>query len=150
MKSLLLVIAVFFIPSVYGTVSVQGEAMIVVEDYHTGGYGVQRVPTDYCIGTASEALAIAITQPVTIKSNYGCGHSSSMMLDTQVNAAICASISVEEVPSKDGSYNNTKVKIKKDLSKCKLKAKEASFVNALNQAIRKTYIMNGYQVVEIQ
>ena len=122
------------------TVDIQGQATIVVESYHDDGFFLRTVPTDYCVGIGSYALAIAITQPVTIKSNYGCGGDA---FNTQINAASCAVVSALETQS------HKHIAVKRDISKCGELANNPRFVKALDDAIYNTFNANGYQVVSI-
>jgi hypothetical protein len=128
------------------TLDMQGEATIVVKDYHTGNYFLRTVPTDFCIGMPSHALALAITQPVLIKSNYGCGHDEALIQDTQVNAASCAKITVKMVSTLGKAGNHQSIRVEKDLSNCGEKAIDKSFLNTLDKAILNTFNANGFQV----
>jgi len=151
MKIITFLMLALFCVNAFATVDVQGQATIVVENYHAEGEGrdaffLQVVPTDFCVGIGSLALATAITQPVSIKANYGCGHSGNMIVDAQVNAATCAVVTATETTNADGSYNGTIVNVSLDVSGCGEKANNKYFVNTLIDAIYATYNQNGYQV----
>lgn len=148
MKTIIILIASLFTVGAMATVDVQGEATIVVEEVQeSGSYFLRTVPTEYCVGIDSYALATAITQPVMIKTNYGCGHSGDMIGEAQVNAATCAVISANEENNADGSYNPRTVSIKVDLSKCGAKASNNNFVRAVENAVHNSFNANRYQVV---
>lgn len=147
MKAMILVLVSLFSVTSFATFDMQGEATIVVESYYEdSGYHLKTVPTDMCVGVLPSSLALAITKPVTIKSNYGCG--SGMIHDTQINAATCAKVEAEEVDNPDGSYNQYTVAVTMDISGCGKKAADKNFVKALTQAIYNTLNSNGYQIVK--
>jgi hypothetical protein len=97
------------------TVDVQDRVTIVSEDIQAGGYFTQSVPAEYCMGILPYSLAQAITRPVIIQDNYGCGSDSSSTKD--VNAASCAVIHAEEV-ERNGEIISDEVNLKIDTSKC--------------------------------
>lgn len=136
-------------PTTNATVDIQGQATIVVKNF-SEEYFLQTVPTSFCIGIESFSLADAITQPVKIKSRYGCGNPSSFSREEQINQATCAKLTAQEIPNDDGSYNPYTVSVKKDLSLCGGKAIDPDFVKALDRAIYNTYNANGYQVVRLK
>lgn len=148
MKLIALFISFFCFNTAFATVDVQGEVTIVVSDYNSDGeYFLRTVPTDYCVGIDSYAIAMAITMPVTINSGYGCGAKVSK---SQVNEATCAKINVEEVELSNGSIDTQSIKVRKDLSKCGEKSRNIKFVEALDNAIKNSFISKGYKIVELK
>lgn len=147
-KLSILILVSILCGSALATVDVQSQATIVVENFDSGEYFLQTVPAEYCVGIDSLTLATAITQPVTIRSNYGCG--SDMISESQVNAATCATVTAEEVTNPDGSYNFKNVSIKIDVSKCGDKKNNKKFTDALEKAVYNTYNASGYQVVNLK
>ena len=145
MKSIIFVLVSLLGSLSFATHDVLGEVTIVVEDYNSeSGYSLKTVPTDYCVGIESYSLATAITQPVTIKTNYGCG---TPAFDKQINEAVCAKVNVNEVNNPDGSHNHRTVSIDLDLSGCGAKASDFHFVRVLTDAIYKSYNDQGLQIV---
>ena len=147
MKILILLLLFVSGHTAYATVDVQGEAYIVVEDVHQDdAYDLRKVPVEYCAGIPALTLPQAVTKPVIIKSNYGCGHSGAMVFDQQINAATCVAVNANEVANADGSYNPRTVSISVDMSNCESKALSDNFQRAVSNAIHKTLNLNGYQV----
>ena len=138
MKTLLSIFVVSFALNSFATVDMQADVAIVTYGYDLEEFRIVSVPAEFCVGIPAYALAQAITQPVSIKTNYGCGTAA---LDSQINEASCAVISVTE---SEVSYDLVDVKM--DLSFCGDKATNDSFVRALNQAIYKTFNDNGLQI----
>ena len=151
MKSILFTIITLVSLNVFATVDAQSEVYIVVANYHEeNSYMVQKAPASFCLGEMPAALTAAIVQPVTIKSNYGCGHTGNMIVEEQINAATCAVISSSNTVYPDTNNTNwaiqTKTDITVDLSKCGNKASDKAFVRALAEATYKTFNASGIQI----
>jgi len=153
MKILIFLLTALSIFQANATVDAQGEVYIVVENYYEeSDYMVKKVPASFCLGGLSHALATAITQPVIIKSNYGCGHIENMIFDEQINSASCAVISAsnDEYPERGVNSSNWSVQSKTDvrvsLSGCGDKSKDMAFVRAVTEAVYKTFNENGIQI----
>jgi hypothetical protein len=119
----------------HATVDVQDRVTIVSQNIHDEGYITQTVPAEYCVGIGSLALAKAITRPVLIQDNYGCGQENENTKN--VNAGSCAVLHAEEV-ERNGQYIGNEVNLKIDTSNCEDQANPA-FQLALKKAILATY-----------
>jgi hypothetical protein len=144
MKIFAMLAAILICNLAQASVDRQVEVTIVVENYHVDGeYFLRTVPADFCIGSELHSVAQAITMPVGIKSGYGCG--AARVSHTQVNAATCAKINVDDLV-----MASPDIVVRKDLTKCGAKAKDKKFVETLDQAIRNSYIANGYNNIVIK
>lgn len=144
MKTILLTLAMLFSVNALATVDVQNEVYIVVENVHeSGDYFIQSTPAEYCVGDPATAVASGVTAPVTIKANYGCGHTANMISDKQINAATCAVVTA----SFEGGLNTN---VTMDLSACGEKANNTYFRRALEEAVTKSMNVNGVQVMSVQ
>jgi hypothetical protein len=157
MKSIIFALTTLIGFNTLATVDAQTEVYIVVGNYHEeSDYMLQKVPASFCLGMLPNTLATAITQPVIIKSNYGCGHSGSMIFDEQINAASCAVISANNTVYPESGTNGTNwaiqatTDVRVSLSDCGEKAKEDSFVRVVTEAIYKTFNENGIQINKFQ
>lgn len=122
----------------------QTEVLIVVENFSgaNGKYSLQKVPANMCVGIPAMSLAMAITQPVIIKTNYGCG--SMQVYDEQVNEAVCAKIEAHEIWENDELKNRVNIDV--DLTECAEKLENRNFVETLRSAIFKSYNKSGIQI----
>lgn len=137
-----LVVAVASAGLAEATIDAQGVATIVVQSSQEPDVYFQRtVPTEFCIGSLPDALARAITQPVVVAANYGCGGTGE---DTaQVNAATCARVHAEEFD------NHSSVRVRMDISGCDERARSANFKEALRNAVTNTFKSSGYKRVQV-
>ena len=120
----------------------QTEVLIVVESFNgDGDYMLQKAPAVMCVGIPAMSLALAITQPVKIKTNYGCG---GQVFDEQVNQAVCAKIEAEEVWKDESLTNNVNIDL--DVTACGEKSQNYSFLETLKSAIYKSYNKSGIQI----
>lgn len=115
---------------------------IVVQNYHDGTYFLKPVPLKTCVNDGIDSVLKAVTQPVTVKANYGCGHPEVMQIDTQINEASCA---VVTAVAEDREASEVDVRI--DFSGCGTKASNSQFVNAVQEAVRRSMRVNFYTVV---
>ena len=149
MKTIIFALSTLFTLNAFATVDAQTEVYIVVGSYHEESeYMVQKVPASFCLGELTSALTQAITQPVIIKSNYGCG--SMMVYDEQINAATCAAISPSNTVYPEIDNSNWEVQARTDirvsLSACGDRANDEAFARAVTEAVYKTFNENGIQI----
>lgn len=145
MKFLITVLASTFFLNAYATVDVSTNITVVVVDYNeVSGFNLNKVPADFCVGIAPLALAMAITQPVTIKTGYGCGMPA---IEAQVNVLNCATIEATEVVNPDGSYNARNVTVSADLRNCSEFLAQEYFESYVERAVFATWNDHGFQVV---
>jgi len=149
MKTIIFTLVALFTLNSYATTDAETEVYVVKSSVHEyGEYSLQKVPATFCVGMMTQGLAKALIQPVTIKSNYGCGN--SMVYDYQMNEMTCALISTSNENYPDHHSSNwalqTTVDVHVTLSGCGERAKEESFVRAVTEAVYKTFNENGIQI----
>jgi len=81
---------------------------------------------------------------VTIKANYGCSNTGDMVYDTQVNAATCAKISIDD----DKGKSHKSLTVTMDTSSCGEKSKSKKFLTTLEAAIKNTFTAHDYKIIK--